>query len=442
MKASAIAAIVNGKLTGDDLTVSSFTIDSRALESGQAFIALPGERFDGHDFVTGVAEKGAVLAIVQTPGDYPLPTILVKDCYQALADVACYHRNQFELPVLALTGSCGKTSVKEMVALMLPEPSFATKGNFNNHIGVPLSLLKLESSHRYAVFELGANHIGEIKQTVSWVKPNAALITNIAPAHLEGFGSIEGVLTAKSEIFSGLSENGTAVINVDDPRLKSLVQSLPHSVVTCSVEDKAADVRASEIKEEGNSSAFRLTIAGESQPVKLQVLGLHHVKNAVCAAGLAHAIGLSLAEIVNGLEAFGGVAGRLTEKHSQSGMRIIDDTYNANLHSVRAAIDVLAKYQGKKVFVLGALAEVGEQIHVHYQQIAEHLNKHNIDLLLTCGKVSADDLSGFKNPRFHFDNKDDLLKSFAEEKESSMTILVKGSRSAKMEDVVTELLVQ
>lgn len=442
MQLEEIASVINGDLKGVDVAVSGFSIDTRTLTKGQCYVAILGERLNGHDFIEEAQSKGASALIVSQKGNYALPHIIVDDTTEALGALALHHRMMFSLPTVALTGSCGKTTVKEMIASILPSPSFATRGNLNNHIGVPLSLLSLNKQHRYAVFELGANHIGEIKRTVNWVKPEVALITNVQPAHLDGFGSIEGVAQAKSEIFSSLKETGTAIINIDDNRIREKAARLSQSILSVSLKDKTSDCYPLGMKQQTSGAYhFTLVIKDQKTPIKLNVPGKHNVMNAVMAGAVCYALGIDLSDIQAGLEAFSGVPGRMAEKKGMNGSAIIDDTYNANVSSVKAAIEVLGHREGNRILVLGELAEVTSERDSHYAAIAKHAAKHRIELLLTCGKLNAQMFKAFENEQRHFQDKSDLLQEIKSRLTEKTTVLVKGSRSAKMEEIVEALSV-
>lgn len=441
MRLKEIARITQGELIGADCEVAGFSIDTRTLKAAQCYVAILGEQLNGHLFVQEAIKKGASSLILSERVDADISYVLVPDTVEALGVLGAHHRAQFSCPVAALTGSCGKTTVKEMIASILPKSAFATQGNFNNHIGVPLSLLALEKTHSYGVFELGANHIGEIKRTVNWVKPDVALITNIQPAHLDGFGSIEGVAKAKAEIFESLNASGTAIINMDDERIVEKVSSLKKSMLRFSFDNPNADIYSKELvfSDEGKAQ-FILSLAGKDIPICLSVPGRHNVMNALSAAAVCHALGIESEAIKNGLAAFQGVAGRMTEKQGAFGTRIIDDTYNANLASVKAAIDVLAVHQGCRVLVLGELAEVECERDVHYEEIAKYAKKRNIDLLLTCGELSSQLFGAFQKEQKHFRDKTQLIAAIKPLLKSGTAILVKGSRSARMEEVVSALL--
>ncbi len=439
MHLTELANIVSGKACGDDVTLAGFSIDGRTLNPSECFVAIKGELFDGHDFVEQALEHGASCLLVSEDKPYPLPYVLVKDTVLALAEMAKHHRDRFTLPTLALTGSCGKTTVKEMVASILPSPSLATRGNLNNHLGVPLSVLALNQSHRYAVFELGANHVGEIAYNVSMVKPDVALITNVGHAHLEGFGSIQNVAHAKAEIFSGLNQDGTLIINLDDTLIVQQAKNYQQRSLTFSLLNDEADVYATDLDFSPSHSQFTLHLQGESTHIKLNVPGKHNVLNALAAAAGTSALGLGLSDIKRGLNAFKGYTGRLEVLKGVQDATIIDDTYNANLDSVKAAIDVLSSYRGQRILILGDLAEVGSELEGHLRAIGEYATARNIDLLLSCGKLSKFAGLSFSGQSKHFIQKAELLDAIKPMLSSKSTVLIKGSRSAKMEEVVSGL---
>jgi UDP-N-acetylmuramoyl-tripeptide--D-alanyl-D-alanine ligase len=419
------------------------SIDSRKVEANQLFVAIRGEKFDGHDFIHEAEKKGAVAVISEKYIDnLKIPQIIVEDSIEALTTIAKIHRLDMSCKTIALTGSNGKTTVKEMIASILPKPSFATIGNLNNHIGVPLCVLKLEKKYRYAVFELGANHIGEIIHTVSMVKPDIALINNIAPAHIEGFGSIDGVANAKGEIYQGLSETGIAIINNDDVyanywnNILKTKKAIRFSVKTIS------DVYASEIEFNKEGSArFRLNTPSGFEYVQLLVPGQHNVSNALAAAACSFAADISLLDIKHGLENFKGVSGRITFKEGKKKTIIIDDTYNANLKSVLTALDVLAARDGYRVLVLGDMGELGVHTTEHHSEIGRFAKALKIDKVFTCGNYSKATSDAFGDNGYHYKDQSTLLTDLIKYLDDKTTILVKGSRMSAMENIVKELIV-
>ena len=352
MRLSEIAALLKCPCP-KEMTLTGICIDSRRILPGNLFIAIRGETFDGHDFIPDVVAKGAgAIVCHQALPNIPIPQLLVPDTLNALASIATAHRKKFICDVIALTGSNGKTTVKEMIASILPQPSYATPGNLNNHIGVPLSVLQLTALHRSAVFELGANHLGEIAHTVAIVQPKVALINNIAPAHIEGFLSIDGVATAKGEIYQALPVDGTAVINNDDAYAHFWDTFLTNKKIVRFSREKPADIYARAIRYDtaGCGQFILVTPQGEIA-IELRVPGAHTVSNAVAAAACTSALGIGLADIALGLHQFGGVAGRMTFLHGKNNAIIIDDTYNANLNSTLMAVYVLASREGMRIFV-------------------------------------------------------------------------------------------
>ncbi|KTC87893.1 MULTISPECIES: UDP-N-acetylmuramoyl-tripeptide--D-alanyl-D-alanine ligase [Legionella] len=436
-----IAELFNSSFSSDPL-INGVCIDSRKVKSGDLFVALQGENFDGHDFIKDAVAKGAVAVICsRANAELNVPQIQVTDTLQALAKLATHYRLTLHCPVIALTGSNGKTTVKEMISSILPKPAHATPGNLNNHIGAPLSVLQLLPEHRYAVFELGANHIGEIAHTVAVVKPQVALINNIAPAHIEGFGSIEGVARAKGEIYQGLSADGTAVVNDDDNYAHFWDESLGDKKVLRFSLTKPVDVYAQELSfNEAGYASFDLVLPTGHAQVSLQVPGEHSVRNALAAASCCHAVGISLTDIVQGLNQFRGVAGRMTFLAGKNNSLIIDDTYNANLRSVLTAIDVLAKRQGQRILVLGNLGELGAWTREHHEEIGRVAQQRGIDRLMTCGTHSEYSAQTFGSAAKHYKNQEELARDLLPELNKYTTVLVKGSRSAAMEKIVHQLV--
>lgn len=436
-----IASILSQSCS-DKTKISGICTDTRHLEPGSVFIAIKGELFDGHHFVKEAEKKGAVAAIVSKKiEDVSIPQWVVADTLIALADIAKAHRQQLPCPTIALTGSNGKTSVKEMISAILPPPSHATKGNLNNHIGAPLSVLALAPEHRYAVFELGANHPGEIAYTAAIVQPDVALINNIAPAHVEGFGSIEGVAKAKGEIYHSLKSNGVAVVNDDDQYAHFWDDCLNNKKVIRFSLDHKADVYAQNLHIDSLGRAqFSLHLPVGSLKIQLQVPGVHNVRNALAAASACYALGISLQDIEQGLKQFSGVKGRMTILSGKNQSTIIDDTYNANLRSVLAGLEVLAKRAGDKVFVFGDMGELGRFAEEHHEEIGIAARRLGINQLLTCGAYSKLSSKAFGQGGQHFANQEDIVGFLSNQLNANTTVLVKGSRSSAMEKIVQKLL--
>ncbi|MBZ0094962.1 MAG: UDP-N-acetylmuramoyl-tripeptide--D-alanyl-D-alanine ligase [Sulfuricella sp.] len=440
---SAAAKALNAETSGADVTFSGVTTDSRAVAAGDLFVALKGERFDGHNYVKQVMEQGAAAALVERRdpawGDFPL--LVVKDARLALGELAGHWRSRFTIPVVALTGSSGKTTVKEMIAAILraqtgvADQVLATKGNLNNDIGMPLTLLGLRDTHRYAVIEMGMNHPGEIAYLSRIARPDVALIINAQAAHLAGLGTVEAVARAKGEIFQGLAANGTAVINADDPHA-ALWQELAgaHPIIRFGLEQQA-EVSAS-FKLQPFGSAIEVVTPAGKFAVALPVPGEHNVRNALAATAVAQALGVDNATVAAGLAKVSSVKGRLLKNPCLHGATMIDDTYNANPGSVRAAIAVLAGMPGKKVLVLGDMGELGENARALHAEIGGAAKAAGIDLLFTLGDLSAAAAQAFGEGGRHFEYIEDLLHDIENLLAPEVTVLVKGSRFMQMERVV------
>ncbi|WP_028490286.1 UDP-N-acetylmuramoyl-tripeptide--D-alanyl-D-alanine ligase [Thiothrix lacustris] len=410
--------------------------DSRAVQAGDLFLALQGERFDAHDFVPQVAGKASA-ALVSHAVDADIPQVVVDDVRLALGRLAAAWRQRFQSPLVGLTGSNGKTTLKEMLAaiLALQGNTLATAGNLNNDIGMPLTLLRLRDTDRFAVIEMGANHFGEIDYLTQIACPDVAIINNAGASHLEGFGDIAGVSRAKGEIFNGLVQSGVAIINADDTYAdywRGLNQG--RQVISFGL-DNAADVRGgSDI-----NTPFYLQVNEQILPVNLKLLGRHNMLNALAATAAALALGVELDTVRQGLESLQPVKGRLNPKAGKHSGRVIDDTYNANPSSTAAAVGVLAGLQGRKILVLGDMGELGntgEQLHT---AIGHQAAAAGIDALYTLGKLSANASVAFGQPQRAFNDLEALLASLDEDLQPGDTVLVKGSRSARMERVVDAL---
>lgn len=423
-------------------TVNQIVIDSRTIQPGDVFVALPGDTHHGHSFISAAAQQGAIAVITdRADPKTQIHQFVVNDCLDALTTIAIAHRQLTQCPTIALTGSNGKTSVKEMIYSALPKPALATSGNLNNHIGVPLSVLRLRPEHRFAVFELGANHIGEIAQNVKIAQPDVALVNNIAPAHIEGFGSIEGVANAKGEIYSGLNQDGIAVINDDDAYhhfWDDIVKG--KSVIRFSM-NHPADVYADSIRlDQTNCAQFRMHLPNQQfVDIHLQVPGRHMIANALAAASCLSGLNIPIENIAAGLNQFKGVAGRFNRIKGMYASCIIDDSYNANLGSSQRAIEALAQYPGTRILVMGDMAELGQWAIEHHRQIGMIAQQNKIDKVLTLGKLSASTSEAFGVNARHFDDINNLIAYAQGLLATNVTMLVKGSRSAKMERVVEAL---
>lgn len=441
-KLSNIAKPIHGKLLGKDTAFTSVSTDTRTLQPGALFIALHGPQFDAHDFIAAAMEKQAAAAIISRDVATTLPAIKVEDTRIALGELAAWHRQQFDIPVIGLTGSCGKTTTKQMIASILQQagPTLATEGTLNNDIGVPLTLLRLNKEHRFAVIEMGANHHGEIAYVTHIAKPKVALLTNAGPAHLEGFGDMEGVARAKGEIFQGLAKDGIAIINADD-QFSEFWQSITkgHRVIRFG-RQHPAEFTAKEVSFDKNGYAqfILVTPAGETS-LHLQIMGEHNVMNALAASAAAYAIGIPLKTIKAGLEAAEPVKKRLVIYHAANGAEIIDDSYNANPSSVTAAIQLLAKRSGKRILALGDMRELGPDAAKYHEQIGKTAKQYGIDQLFAYGDLSTHTVQAFGANGHHFATQPELITALKPTLTADVTVLVKGSLSTRMSQVVAAL---
>lgn len=442
-----IGSVLQGQLLGDDASFHSVSTDTRTLNAGELYVALNGPNFDGNDFAGVAAEKGASGAIVSRNVDVDLPMLLVTDTGTALGRLGAWNREQSKAVILAITGSQGKTTVKEMMAAILRTEHvvYASRGNFNNAIGVPISLLQIDAEHEFAVFELGASGAGDIAYTVNLVKPDIALINNAAEAHLEGFGSLSGVIAAKGEIIDGLGASGIAILNADDPAFPIWQQRAgPRKVLAFSMnpDNVNAQVRATDIQLKAElGSRFTLNTPKENINIKLKLPGFHNVANALAAASAAIAAGVSLKSIKQGLDAVLPVAGRMRILSAPLGGKVIDDSYNANPSAFMAAIDVLASCDGVRILVAGDMAELGDESDVLHQQLGGYARKKQIDLLWTVGEKSRLASIEFGPHAQHFNSQEELLIKLRESLGAGVTVLVKGSRSAGMENIVKQITI-
>lgn len=434
----------NVELRNGDTSFSRVNTDTRTLAAGDLFVALRGENFDAHNFLTQAAEKNVCgLVVEKFDASISLPQLIVKDTLLALGQIAAMNRAAFKKPVLAITGSSGKTTVKTMLADILRECGnvHATKGNLNNHIGVPLTLMQLDAQHEFAVIEMGASAIGEIAYLCSLAKPQVTMVNNVMPAHIAGFGSIEGVAQAKGEIYQGLSGTDTAVINIDDKFSGQYLEAAAANIIKVSLHDSTADCYANNIVSATDAVSFDLHIKHEKIPVLINALGEHSVRNALMAASMAYAVGAKLVNIQQGLANFSPVGGRMSRHSGINNALIIDDSYNANPGSVRAAMDVLAAREGTRIFVLGDLGELGEHEAELHAQLGKYAQQKNIDHFFTLGILTqhASEAFGAQLGQHHFTARDLLIARLKDLATPDTTILIKGSRSAKMDLVVSAL---
>jgi UDP-N-acetylmuramoyl-tripeptide--D-alanyl-D-alanine ligase len=441
MKLSEAAMATRGSVIGEDVLFTSVSNDSRGDKHGQLFVAMRGERVDGHDFALSAIEHGAAAAMVSHALPGLTSGLLVQDTRRALGDLAAWWRGKFTIPLAAITGSNGKTTVKEMLAAILrvtaggEDKVLATVGNLNNDIGLPLTLLKLRAQHRYAVAEMGMNHFGEIRYLTRLACPTVALVNNATSAHLGGLGSVEGIAQAKGEIFEGLAADGVAIINADD-RFAAYWKTLADGkrILTFGIE-QPADVSATFVLQAEYSDLQLQTPLGEAA-LRLPVAGRHNVCNALAATATAIAMNIPLADVVAGLAAFGGVKGRLQQKIGVGGAVVIDDTYNANPASVKAAIDVLAARAGKKLLVLGDMGELGDEAAAMHADIGAYARDAGIDALFALGELSREMVRVFGSGARHYATPEALAADLMAGMHAGVNVLVKGSRFMRMERVV------
>ena len=442
MKLSQVARTVGADFNGRDEEFELVSTDTRTLQPGTLFVALQGPRFNGNNFVEEARERGAVGALVTRTAEVKLPLILVDDTLTALAQLANYQRKKIQLPIIAVTGSCGKTTIRALLASIFRQCGnvLASEKSFNNNIGVPLTLLRLRPEHNYAVVELGANRPGEIFNLTQLVKPAIAIISNAAPAHLEGFSSIEDVANAKGEIFQGLSENGVAVINIDDCFAnfwRGLIGR--RRIITFGV-NSPADITAKNIKmNSAAQAAFELMTPKEEIDIQLPLIGAHNIANALAAAAAAYAEGFPSTAIKAGLEAASAVKGRLAEQKGYRGALVIDDSYNANPLSVSAAIDVLAKRKGNSILVFGDMLELGESCHQFHREIGERALQSGIQKLFCYGNFTQFTVKAFGKNAHHFNSQNQLLSALKDQLNENCVVLIKGSFSMNMSRIVKVL---
>jgi UDP-N-acetylmuramoyl-tripeptide--D-alanyl-D-alanine ligase len=463
MLLSKAAKVLNARLvqpdSAKDVRFYAVCTDTRKIAAGDLYIALRGEHFDGADFVAQAQQSGAVAALINKDSFEKLTStldpesgilnpafslLLVEDTRIALGQLAAHWRGLFDIPMVGITGSNGKTTVKEMIASILrvaagsDESVLATKGNFNNDVGMPLTLLQLNAQHRYAVIEMGMNHPGEIDYLTRIACPQVALINNASGAHLEGMGSVEAVARAKGEIFTGLQHEGSAIINADDayaPMWRA--QAGVYSLLEFGLNSEA-DVSGQWYPQANGLRLIAKTPSGDFT-ADLQVPGEHNARNALAATAAAIALNLPLESIVTGLEKFSGVAGRLQRHAARGGATVIDDSYNANPASLTAAIAVLAQAAGHRVLVLGDMGELGEQAASFHADIGKVARDSGIEKLYALGELSREAVREFGSGAQHFESIANLKAALESELNAGTTVLVKGSRFMKMERVVQYL---
>ncbi len=440
----ALAAELKAELIGNNVMFSQLSTDTRTLQAGAAYLALRGENFDGHEFAKAAEQAGAAAIIAERALDTSLPQLVVGDTHAALGSVARLNRQRSKAKVVALTGSQGKTTVKEMAASILASKAttLATESNLNNTIGVPLTLLRLEKKHHFAVIEMGANAAGEIAFSASVTCPDVALITSANAAHVEGFGSLDGIVEAKGEILDFLGEEGVAVLNADDPNVERWLDRASYCKrLTFSANGRSqANFRASGISlNDRGQASFILHSPQGDMAVELSLVGKHNVSNALAAAAVAMEAGAALEHVKRGLESVKPVPGRLISLAGLQGAIVIDDSYNASPASVLAAIDVLAQQTRHKILIVGDMKELGEEAEQSHAEIGEYAARLGIDDLFAVGDFAGTVVAAFGEKGLRFSNKDELIEHAREKMNANVVVLVKGSRGARMESVVSGL---
>lgn len=438
---AAAADFMHGKLHGADHTFNGVSTDTRTLQQGELFVALQGPNFDGCDYVGQARARGAVAAVVPRLVDEQIPQIAVTDSKRALGELGAAWRRQLSPIVVGVTGSNGKTTLKEMTAACLATaaPTLATQGNLNNDIGMPLMLTRIEEQHRFAVLEMGANHAGEIAYLTALAKPDIVVITNAGDAHLEGFGSRDGVARGKGEILCGETRPKVAVLNADDHYFEywsTLVEDT--QLITFGL-DADADVHARNIVAGADSSTFELHLPGGEIDITLPLSGRHNVRNACAAAAIAVAVGIDIADIKAALEAVKPVAGRLRRLAGINGATIYDDSYNANPLSVVAAAEFLAALPGDNLMVIGDMGELGDGAARMHADTGARVRNAGISRLLATGELSRNTVEAFGEGASWHADVDALSATLKPELCEGMNVLVKGSRFMKMERVVEAL---
>lgn len=440
-----VASILEVALPVSNAHFNSVSIDTRTLQGGELFVAISGPNFDANDFVETAAQKGAVGAVVSRDMRPELPVIIVDDTVSALATLATSWRRRFSIPVIGVTGSNGKTTVKEMIGCIMQAgfgDGVISAGNLNNHIGLPLSILGLRDQARFGVFEMGMNHEGEIDHLTRICKPTVALVNNAAAAHLQGLGSVDRVAHAKAEIFAGLDSDGVAIINLDDEFAGFWRERAQHAQIrSFGLDAKEADYKGELLNSRQDAQALRIRTPDGDIDTELFAPGRHNLANATAACACAMQAGAGKEAVVAGLARYRPVAGRLKTHPAITGVTVIDDTYNANPASVRAAIDVLMRSDGLRVLVLGQMAELGADEATMHEQVGVYAASAGVDVLYGQGDLARESVRGFDGEGRFFESTNSLVAAIKERCAGrSATVLIKGSRSMDMQLAVTALL--
>jgi UDP-N-acetylmuramoyl-tripeptide--D-alanyl-D-alanine ligase len=447
MHLSEFSAIVGGELRGDDVAFEQLSIDTRALNPGDVYLAIRGARFDGNDFVAQAKAAGASAAVVERWGDCDLPQVRVENGRTALGRFSAAWRDRWSGRLVGITGSNGKTTVKEMVAAILDvaAPALKTQGNLNNDIGVPLMLLRLRDEYRFAAIEMGANHPGEIAYIAGLAKPDVAVISNAGAAHLEGFGSLEGVASAKGELIASLGRGGTAVLNAEDRFFGRWCEMAGDRAVISFGFGPGAVMRADKdsirvgLSDGKFRTSFDLLYQGGRYSMALALAGSHNVVNALAAAAAACALGLDIEQIRTGLSRVTSVSGRLEPVTGIRGSLLINDAYNANPNSFRAALAVLTQLSGEHWVALGAFGELGDASAELHAEIGRQAKAMGVARLFAVGPNADRAAESFGEGAVYCQEQDELIERIRQQIDENVVLLIKGSRSQRMERVVETL---
>lgn len=443
MKLSTAAQVLAGELVGEDKEFVRVSIDSRTIKAGELFFALRGLNYNGHDFISAAKEAGAVAVVASQAMNVDLSMIKVADTSKALCDLACYYRDCLKVPIIAVTGSCGKTTTRALLQSVFNQAgkTLASEKSFNNNIGVPLTLLHITPEYQFVVCEIGANHPGEIADLTHMVKPRIAIITNAGPSHLEGFGDLKGVACAKGEIFQGLSSDGIAIINNDDLFADFWkIQAGSHRIMTFARKNEAEVIAKNVVLNEQAQPSFLIQFPQDKIRVQLQLLGEHNVMNALATATAAYALGLTPDMIRRGLELCVAENRRLLERKSFNGATIIDDTYNANPLSVTVAIQVLVSRGKTSVLVLGDMLELGENTDNLHRELGKTAAQYGVSRIYCYGKHTRYTADAFGKNAYYFESQIELIEALKNQLNKDDIVLVKGSLAMQMNRVVAALM--
>jgi UDP-N-acetylmuramoyl-tripeptide--D-alanyl-D-alanine ligase len=445
MRLAQLAEIAGGRLAGDDREFTSVSTDTRTLAPGALFVALAGPNFDGHDFVASAAERGAAAALVAKETAAAIPQVVVADPLDALSQFARAWRRQFRIPVIGVTGSNGKTTTKELIGAILSQlgECLITRGNLNNHIGVPLTLLELNAKHRFAVIEMGANHLGEIAHLASIAEPTIGIVTNAGAAHLEGFGGLDGVASGKGELFKALPADGVAIINADDKYAAYWRDNRSADKAFTFGFEQPADFMAHKVNASAGEGGFKidfdLATPFGTKPATLGLGGLHNLRNALGAAAAAAAAGATLDDLVSGLARVRAVAGRLDLLPAVNGAFLVDDSYNANPSSLKAGLDAFKNFGGARWLVLGEMKELGDSADALHAEVGRYAKQAGIARLFAIGELSHYAVEAFGAGARWFADLDALIAEVRSSLAPGIAVLIKGSRSNRLERVTNAL---